>query len=192
MGTNGLGEERMKRPREMRLFVYVAVLGMILVATGGCRSHKGPVVEPNLSTDSGLDSSGPEETLNPNGLPNIDQDSILWDRFQGLQPVHFDYDSYGLRSDARAVLKENAAKILQVPGVMVQIEGHCDERGTQEYNFVLGEKRALATREYLINLGVSGDRLVTISYGEEDPVDPGHTESAWAKNRRCEFNRGRR
>jgi len=71
---------------------------------------------------------------------------------------------------------------------LIQIEGHCDERGTQEYNLALGEKRALAVREYLMSMGVSGDRMVTISYGEEDPQDTAHTEAAWSKNRRSEFN----
>ena len=86
-------------------------------------------------------------------------------------------------------LKRNAEIIKQMPNSVIQIEGHCDERGTQQYNLALGERRALAVRDYLIRLGISGDRLVTISYGEEDPADPGHSESAWAKNRRAEFNR---
>ncbi len=103
--------------------------------------------------------------------------------------IYFDYNSYSLRPDAMASLKNNAEKIRSVPGVIIQIEGHCDERGTQEYNLALGEKRALATREYLMNMGVSGDRMVTISYGEEDPADGGHSESAWRKNRRSEFNK---
>jgi len=108
-----------------------------------------------------------------------------------LHPVHFDYDSHALKPSALATLKDNAEKIKKTPGAIVLIEGHCDERGTQEYNITLGDRRALAVREYLIKLGVSGDRLITVSYGEEDPVDPGHNESAWAKNRRCEFSRGK-
>jgi peptidoglycan-associated lipoprotein len=86
-------------------------------------------------------------------------------------------------------LRDNADKIKQVPGVMIQIEGHCDERGTQEYNLALGEKRALAVRDHLIQLGISPSRLVTISYGEESPEVEGHDESAWKFNRRCEFNK---
>jgi peptidoglycan-associated lipoprotein len=76
-----------------------------------------------------------------------------------------------------------------VPSVIVQVEGHCDERGTQEYNLALGEKRALATREHLIKLGIPADRIITISYGEEMPAIQGGGESAWAQNRRCEFNK---
>jgi peptidoglycan-associated lipoprotein len=70
---------------------------------------------------------------------------------------------------------------------VIQIEGHCDERGSNEYNLALGERRAVSAKLYLIRLGVKGDRLSTISYGEEMPADPGHTEEAWAKNRRCHF-----
>jgi len=90
-----------------------------------------------------------------------------------------------------ATLRGNADKIKQVPGVIIQLAGHCDERGTQEYNLALGERRALAVREHLIQLGISGNRLITISYGEESPAVMGSGESAWAKNRRCEFNRAR-
>ena len=76
-----------------------------------------------------------------------------------------------------------------MPNVIVQIAGHCDERGTQEYNLALGEKRAQSVRNHLRQLGVPGDRLVTISYGEEAPAVPGQSEAAWAQNRRCEFMR---
>ena len=106
----------------------------------------------------------------------------------GLKTVHFDFDSSSLRPDARDILRANADMINKTPrSVLVQIEGHCDERGTQEYNFALGERRALAVRKYLVNLGVSSDRLVTISYGEELPADPDHDEEAWRQNRRVEL-----
>jgi peptidoglycan-associated lipoprotein len=90
-----------------------------------------------------------------------------------------------------ATLQENAEKIKPVPHVVIQLAGHCDARGTQEYTLALGERRALAVRQYLIQLGVSGDRLITISYGKEFPSVVGSNESAWAKNRRVEFNRAR-
>jgi len=99
--------------------------------------------------------------------------------------------SSSLRPDSMATLRENADKIKQVPGVIIQVAGHCDGRGTQEYNLALGERRALAVRQYLIQLGVTGDRLITISYGKEFPAVMGDNESAWAKNRRAEFNRAR-
>jgi peptidoglycan-associated lipoprotein len=96
-----------------------------------------------------------------------------------------------LRPDALATLKENAALLSKYPHVIVQIEGHCDERGTQEYNLALGERRALAAREHLTKLGISGDRLITISYGEEVPADLGHDEGAWTQNRRAEFSKAK-
>ena len=120
----------------------------------------------------------------------MDQDSLLWNKATGLQIVFFDFDSNALRPDAIDTLNKNSDKIKQVPNVKIQIEGHCDERGTQEYNLALGERRALAVRDYLVKVGVSGDRLLTISYGEEKPAVEGHDESAWSQNRRAEFNKG--
>ena len=92
------------------------------------------------------------------------------------------------RTDAsRSVLDANADVLRRYPNWVVTIEGHCDERGTAEYNLALGERRALAARAYLVQVGGSGDRLRTVSYGKEFPFDPGHDEAAWAKNRRAHF-----
>jgi peptidoglycan-associated lipoprotein len=104
-----------------------------------------------------------------------------------LKDIRFDFDKYDIRPQDTEILKENAALLKQYPNVKIQIEGHCDERGTAEYNLALGERRANSTQRYLLSLGISADRLSTISYGEEKPVDPGHTEDAWAKNRRSHF-----
>jgi peptidoglycan-associated lipoprotein len=104
-----------------------------------------------------------------------------------LKDIHFDFDKYDIRLEDADILKENAALLLANPNVKIQIEGHCDERGTIEYNLALGERRANSAKNYLVSLGVSANRLSTISYGEEKPVDPGHDEEAWAKNRRCHF-----
>ncbi len=103
-----------------------------------------------------------------------------------LMRVNFEYDQYVLTAGARATLKNNAA-YLKAKGVRVQIEGHCDERGSDEYNLALGEKRALAVKNYLVSLGVPADRMSIISYGEEIPLVMGSTEEAWAQNRRAEF-----
>ncbi|SHJ49327.1 peptidoglycan-associated lipoprotein [Malonomonas rubra DSM 5091] len=105
----------------------------------------------------------------------------------GLMRVYFDFDQYLLTDVAKDTLANNAKLLKAAPGVMVKIEGHCDERGSDEYNLALGEKRALATKNYLVSLGVSASRLSVISYGEEMPLDPAKTETAWAKNRRAEF-----
>jgi len=102
-----------------------------------------------------------------------------------LKDVYFEFDKYDIRPQDAEVLKGNAALLTKNPTVKVQIEGHCDERGTIEYNLALGERRANSAKKYLSSLGVSGDRISTISYGKEMPLDPGHNEEAWTKNRRA-------
>ena len=96
-------------------------------------------------------------------------------------------DSVGVDAAGQKVLEANADVLKRYPSWQISIEGHCDERGTAEYNLALGERRALAARNYLVSLGVTADRVKTVSYGKEFPFDPGHTESAWAKNRRAHF-----
>lgn len=104
-----------------------------------------------------------------------------------LPTIYFDFDEYSLIEEARGILNENAKWMREYPGGKIKIEGHCDERGTVEYNLALGQKRAEATKEYLVILGIDPAQLSTVSYGEEVPVDPGHDGQAWAKNRRAEF-----
>jgi peptidoglycan-associated lipoprotein len=102
-----------------------------------------------------------------------------------LKDVYFEFDKYDIRPQDAEALKGNAALLTKNPKLKVQIEGHCDERGTIEYNLALGERRANSAKKYLTSLGISGDRIATISYGKEMPLDPGHNEGAWAKNRRA-------
>jgi peptidoglycan-associated lipoprotein len=104
-----------------------------------------------------------------------------------LGHVFFDYDKFDLTASARDVLAGHASALRNRAGVNIQIEGHCDERGTVEYNLALGDKRAKAVANYLVALGVERARLSTISYGKERPVDARQNESAWSKNRRAEF-----
>jgi len=104
-----------------------------------------------------------------------------------LQKIYFNFDSAALSEESRAALSKNAELLSKQPSVSIRIEGNCDERGSDEYNLALGERRAKAARDYLVNLGVQAERLSVISYGEEKPVDQGHDEAAWAKNRRDEF-----
>lgn len=104
-----------------------------------------------------------------------------------LQDIHFEFDKYTLTKEARIILNEAAKALRENPNIKLLIEGHCDERGTIEYNLALGERRANATKDYLVNLGVTPSRLSTISYGEERPLDPGHNERAWTLNRRAHF-----
>jgi len=102
-----------------------------------------------------------------------------------FKDIHFEFDKYDIRREDEEILRENAAWLKKNPKMKIQIEGHCDERGTAEYNLALGERRANMTKKYLLSLGIISDRISTISYGEEKPLDPGHNEEAWAKNRRA-------
>jgi len=104
---------------------------------------------------------------------------------QLLKDIHFDFDKYDVRPMDAEILMENAALLKKRPSMKVQIEGYCDERGTEEYNLALGERRANSTKKSLLSLGISPDRISTISYGEERPLDPRHNEEAWARNRRA-------
>lgn len=106
-----------------------------------------------------------------------------------LQNIYFEFDRYDLTSEALQTLADNARVLKAHPEARVVVEGHCDERGTVEYNLALGDKRAKAVRDYLISLGVNSTQILTISYGKERPLDPSQTENAWAKNRRAEFAR---
>jgi len=102
-----------------------------------------------------------------------------------LKDIHFAYDQYDIRRVDEEILRENAAFLKKNPQMKIQVEGHCDERGTSEYNLALGERRANSTKRYLVSLGIASDRISTISFGKERPLDPGHNEEAWAKNRRA-------
>ncbi|MEA3361845.1 MAG: peptidoglycan-associated lipoprotein Pal [Thermodesulfobacteriota bacterium] len=106
---------------------------------------------------------------------------------KGLARIHFDFDQYVLTPAAKSILVSNAGLLRAAAAVKVLIEGHCDERGSDEYNLALGDKRALATKNYLVSLGVAADRMSIISYGEEMPIDSAHTKEAWAQNRRANF-----
>jgi len=104
-----------------------------------------------------------------------------------LKPIQFDFDKADIRADAQQTMNANAGRMRDHGSLKVRIEGHCDERGTVEYNLALGDRRARAARDYLVSVGVPAQRLRTISFGKERPLDPGHNESAWSVNRRAEF-----
>lgn len=116
-----------------------------------------------------------------------DEVSEMAEKQARLLAVYFDFDRFAVRDDMRPVLEKNAVWLKKNPAVKIQIQGHCDERGTNEYNIALGERRAQGIKKYLVDSGVPEAGISTISYGEEKPADPGHTEEAWAKNRRGEF-----
>ena len=123
-----------------------------------------------------------EKSLVPKKTPGIEGEGF---ESKLLKDIHFDFDKYDIRPTDAGILKENAALLVKFPNVKIQIEGHCDERGTVEYNLALGERRANSAKRYLISLGIPEKRISTISYGKERPSDPGHNEEAWAKNRRA-------
>lgn len=104
-----------------------------------------------------------------------------------VKDIHFAFDSYELDATAKAIARANADYLQENEAVQVELEGHCDERGTNEYNMVLGMNRAKAVFDYLRSLGITDDRMTTVSYGEELPLDPASNEAAWAKNRRVHF-----
>jgi len=108
-------------------------------------------------------------------------------REKPLATIYFDYDSAAIRGDARAPMDANASWLKKFPTAKILVEGHCDERGTEEYNLALGEKRAKAAQDYLLSLGIGADRIKIISYGKSQPINPGHDESAWQMNRRAQF-----
>lgn len=177
-----------------RLLVMFFVLSLV---AAGCA--KKPVVgEEEVATEStpsvtvvedpavsAVEEQPVEETSRSSYIET--PSSLLGDNAAELQRIHFDFDQYVLTDSAKRTLAGNADLIKASPGVRVKIEGHCDERGSDEYNLALGEKRALATKNYLVSLGVSAESLSIISYGEEMPLDPAKTEDAWSKNRRAEF-----
>jgi len=167
----------------MRAVFSVMAAAVVAVATAGCRSKGagtgvGPgddILGPMSTTDGGF-------TLAPRGEFGVPVTDV---RFEN---VAFAYDSFKVADTERRKIEEVANYMLRNPQVTVVVDGHCDERGSREYNLSLGEHRALAVRAYLISLGVAGDRIHTRSFGQEQPLDPGHNEAAWSMNRRGEFS----
>ena len=174
--------------RVLRGFLALTLMAAIAGMAPGCKSNKDPEPVAPVFEDDGNDF----EPTTVEGLPDIDYDRLgPWSQSSGLQTVYFDYDSSSLRPDALDALRRNADLMKGRTDVVFQVAGHCDERGTQEYNLALGERRALTVRDHLISLGVSGNRILTISYGEEMPEAMGGGESAYSRNRRAEFNEAR-
>jgi len=175
----------MKRYTQVLLAV---VLVCFLVATGACTKKA-------VKKDAGLG----EETAGQ-GMKKLGEEGLEEARSGGpkwnaptaemaiyFKDIYFEYDKITLSPEAKESLNKLGEWLLKNSSVQVLVEGHCDERGTAEYNLALGERRAHAAKKYLVQLGVNADRVSTISYGNERPEDPGHSESAWSKNRRAHF-----
>jgi peptidoglycan-associated lipoprotein len=195
-------EEKMKKRISMVLFLLILMPALIM--TVGCSKKQ---VQPDVSLigtdadqyDAARQRALAEEEAGRRALEEqrLREEQRLMEeqRKQGMsqQPqvidedVYFDFDQSMIRPDAQEVLRKKAEFLRENSMVSVVIEGHCDERGTAEYNLALGERRALAAKAFLMDLGISSSRLSTISYGEERPIDPRSNEEAWARNRRAHF-----
>jgi len=187
----------------MRLTRFVVIATLVTtVGLGACGKKKPPVARPmppptattpppTATRPPAPPEPVPETTPIP-AEPKISDDPLAGDldtinKNSPFQPVFFGLDSYEVDGTAQQALNTNAGILKKFPSWIITIEGHCDERGTAEYNLALGEKRALAAKTYLVSLGVPADRVRTVSYGKEFPFDPGHDEGAWSKNRRAHF-----
>ncbi len=187
----------------MQMSRIVAVASAVVLATtvAACAKKKPPVARPippppAISSSSGNRPPLPPTPVNepqqvpiePSGADSLsskDLDDI--NKNSPFQPLFFGYDQAEVSPEGQTVLNSNAEILKKYPTWIITIEGHADERGTAEYNLALGERRALAARNYLVSLGIPADRLRTVSYGKEFPFDPGHTEDAFSKNRRAHF-----
>lgn len=181
-----------------------SLLVLVLLLTLGiaaCNKNKPPVARPMPppadTTTSGVVNPPPappkpveepvvvppmpaEDAIGSKSLDDLNRDSPL-------RPLFFALDQSDVSSEGQQVLQANAAVLKQYPNMQITVEGHCDERGTAEYNLALGERRALAAKNYLVSLGIAADRIKVVSYGKEFPFDPGHDDKAWANNRRAHF-----
>jgi peptidoglycan-associated lipoprotein len=188
--------------RSARSFALFAV-SAALIATLACGKKTPPVARPmpppppptsNPTTPS-RPPAPPEPVREPVSVPSepVRDDAISsaslddLNKNSPLKPVYFELDSSELNAANQKILDEDAALLKRYTSWAVTVEGHCDERGTAEYNLALGERRAIAARTYLVSLGIAADRLRTVSYGKEFPFDPGHDEAAFSKNRRAHF-----
>ena len=185
--------------REANKWMVIAVLMTVVV--GACGKKPAPVARP--MPPPVVDPTGgpakppapPEPVMEPPIVvpPVPAEDDISGkslddlNRDSPLRPLFFELDSSDVSAEGQKVLQENAAIMKKYPTWSVTIEGHCDERGTAEYNLALGERRALAAKTYLVSLGIPADQVKTVSYGKEFPFEPGHDDGAWSKNRRAHF-----
>jgi peptidoglycan-associated lipoprotein len=163
--------------------VIKRILGISLLAiVVGCA---GPGADPTGGGEEGA-GFGPEGTSDP-GMEEGAGGSRGMEAAGDLRSIYFDFDRDDLKAAAKENLRHNAQILQDNPGLQVTIEGNCDERGSEEYNLALGMRRAETAKRYLVDLGVDGSRLVTVSFGEEQPAVRGSNEAAWAKNRRDDF-----
>lgn len=183
--------------RQRNALLSVLLILLLVAAAGGCKKPE-PATTPQAPAEPPPPPPPPPEPtqeVEPDfpteaferDMPTRDELIDRWNREGVLGTVYFAFDSSELSETARRTLRSNADWLKAQDDAGVVIEGHCDERGTIEYNLALGERRADSVRDYLSSLGIQRSRMRIITYGEERPVDPGHTEAAWSKNRRAAF-----
>jgi peptidoglycan-associated lipoprotein len=180
----------------------VVMVAVVALAAGACQKKVPPVARPIppppppvTAPEPTKPPAPPEPVKEPPVTPPspIVEDKMLTasldeiNKNSPLKPVFFDYDSSDISAEGQQLLQSNAEVMKKYKSWVVTVEGHCDERGTAEYNLALGERRAVSARTYLVSLGIPAERVRIISYGKEFPFDPGHTDAAWAKNRRDHF-----
>jgi peptidoglycan-associated lipoprotein len=190
-GTTKRRRKEAMRKRQVFWVPLVTLLVTVLVMTG-CRRGVVKTEFPGDDRPRAVIETPPPPPrttgrIDEGTVPEPDVRRLSFRPETDLATIHFEFDKSSITEEARAILESNAEIIKENPDVIIQIEGHCDERGANEYNLALGHRRAMATRDYLIELGVFAGRLATISYGEERPIDAAHNEKAWAKNRRAQF-----
>jgi peptidoglycan-associated lipoprotein len=171
------------------LFAFIAFIGLMGCAGGDIVDDEGVEIDV-IDEDgyaAGLDGSD-IETVVIDAASFSEEPSLRAEaqNISGLRVAHFNFDSNALTRDAMRILQSNAEYLRANPNVNIVVEGHCDNRGTVAYNLALGQRRAMKVKEYYVQLGISAGRIATISYGEEQPIDMGENEIAWAKNRRAE------
>ena len=184
--------------RDSRALIILIVL--LTVVVGACGKKKPPVARPlppPPAMDTGVTREPPpppEPVKEPVVVPPMPTEDAIGskslddlNRDSPLRPLFFELDSSEVSAAGKEVLQANAGVLKKYPTWQITIEGHCDERGTAEYNLALGERRALAAKNYMVSLGVPADKIKTVSYGKEFPFDAGHDEAAWQKNRRAHF-----
>ncbi len=172
--------------KKIPIFMLIFVLALLVGSQSGC--SKKTQSEDQLSSPVSGDTSTTQGGSSSSSSTNTGQTGGSTDPIRiEFGDVFYDFDKHALRDDAREALSRNARVLQEAPAVRILIEGHCDERGTREYNMALGDKRARAAKEFLVNYGINASRIELISYGEERPFANSHNEVAWAQNRRAHF-----
>ncbi len=160
-------------------------LAVLLIGLNGCAGKKKPSDETKQEIKAPEKKPAPRPQIQePSGRV---QEELTPPRDLKFSTIYFDFDKSNIRQDQSYTLNSNAALLEKYNTVKLLIEGHCDERGTDEYNLALGDRRANSAKRYLVDYGIASSRITIVSYGESRPVDRGHNEGVWQKNRRCEF-----